>query len=318
MNPDRLPTDHEQGAAFDVHVRAAGPRRLKQTTRAAIAAAVMFMVGCNNRRRRRIRRARLGQRRRHQLGLGVGLGLGRRRRRAHEVRRGYGPPAASEQRLVGRLLGDVLRGRRDPCQLHIEHRRAVRRRRLHVPDLGQSHAGDEPQRRRRRRARHDQSAHAIEPNADATYTPAVTGQLWNEGAAISLDVEGDEVPAVSGSVLGVALIALQTPALEPVMTIDRGADLAITWTGGSAGKATVILTRLEASGGTSHSVAGDVRFPAGEHEGTVPAAALQAIPSGPGGGFSFFNRDEDIHDVGDWRITFSSLSSNVGTRATFD
>jgi hypothetical protein len=160
---------------------------------------------------------------------------------------------------------------------------------------------------------------SISPAADSTYAAATTmTQLWTEGATIDFAASGDVVPAFSGSVVGVASLTLTSPSLASgSITVDRTKDLAVTWTGGAAGTATAMLTRLEQVGAASHSVTVACTWAPSAATGTVPAAALQAIPAGPMGSFSFFDRDDDVIGVSGWSITLSALTSNVAAAATF-
>ncbi len=115
----------------------------------------------------------------------------------------------------------------------------------------------------------------LTPSGD-TYAPVMMNTLyWTAPLTLSVTAAGGDVPAFSTSVSAPSLITVTSPAppnqdmLGPPMSILKSSDLALAWTGGSAGSDVEF---------TLTSLPGDYlvrcKYAAANGAGTVPSAIL--------------------------------------------
>jgi hypothetical protein len=96
---------------------------------------------------------------------------------------------------------------------------------------------------------------------------------WPSGATATINAAGATVPAFNTLVtMPVAITTLTAPGLTG--TITRNQDIAVAWSGGSA----QILVEIVGSAGVGPSL--QCSFPAAAQSGTIPQAALAAMPTG--------------------------------------
>jgi hypothetical protein len=123
----------------------------------------------------------------------------------------------------------------------------------------------------------------LTPDATNDYELAGgTGLLWDPGQTITISAAGAEVPAFTHALQASSPVTVTSPAAPPAdtpLSLDRSKDFVLTWTGGTTGAVTT-LWKVE---GTDPFVSIQCAFAASDGEGTVPAAALQALPESGSG-----------------------------------
>ncbi len=113
---------------------------------------------------------------------------------------------------------------------------------------------------------------ALAPGSDRRYVSASgMGTSFHAGDSIQISAEGKELPAFSGSLLMPATATL----MDLPATLPRDQDLALGWSGGSAGAQLHVLIFTD-----SPVRQIDCSFDAAAHAGSVPAALLGLIPAG--------------------------------------
>ena len=127
------------------------------------------------------------------------------------------------------------------------------------------------------------------PAIQMTYDPGVHGYvpfsadtpLWKAGEKILIEAAGDGsgAPAYSQTLLSPAKISITAPTLTQAgVQVDRGSDLAFSWTGGTHGNVFVTFTAGR-SGAHYYGLSCDWSATAGA--GTVKAGLLSKLPVGP-------------------------------------
>jgi len=142
--------------------------------------------------------------------------------------------------------------------------------------------------------------------------------LWTASTPATVTVGGTtSVPAYSMSVTAPNPITMTAPlpvvgSTGATYTIARGANLAVTWTGGVDGTVTVSLT----SGNGTTGVTISCSAPASAGTVTVPASLMASL--GATGAFSAGVTSFTTKTVGDWLMDFqASVLGSQGT-ATFN
>lgn len=146
----------------------------------------------------------------------------------------------------------------------------------------------------------------LTPDASGSYTP-LSGQekLWSGGATLTIAAAGADVPAFQETLYGAAPVTMTSPALPPAgtqATFSTSAPLTLTWTGGTGGTVTAMLTR-SIQGSTTRTVMLSCTYPATDGSGTVPASAMGALPPGADGTFVLQGGDLKTIEPGGWTIT---------------
>ena len=119
------------------------------------------------------------------------------------------------------------------------------------------------------------------PDATGAYDVAgFASALWtNPKAALTFAAAGGGLPAFSETFCGPVSATITKPAAAPGagLTIDRGADLAVQWTGGAVGELEIVLRDESAAASTL-----EVRcfFTGASGQGTIPKAALAKLGAG--------------------------------------
>jgi hypothetical protein len=119
------------------------------------------------------------------------------------------------------------------------------------------------------------------PDATGAYDVAgLASALWTmPKAALAFSAAGGAIPAFGETFCGPPSATITKPAAAPGagLTIDRAADLAVQWTGGTVGDLEVVLRDDDAASSTV-----EVRcfFTGASGQGTVPKAALAKIGAG--------------------------------------
>lgn len=147
---------------------------------------------------------------------------------------------------------------------------------------------------------------SLVPDSTGTYA-VVTGQekLWSGGENLTISAAGDVVPAFQEVLFAAMPVTLTSPSLPPApaqATISTNAPLNVSWTGGSGGTVTVMLTRSVTAGSTD-TVMLSCAFPAAGGAGTIPATAMAMLPKGPDGTFSVLGGDTKAIEPSGWAIT---------------
>jgi hypothetical protein len=104
--------------------------------------------------------------------------------------------------------------------------------------------------------------------------------LWSGGETLAVSAAGGVAPAFDLSMKAPAQIVLTAPVLTGTpLVIARGADMSVTWTGGTAG--TLFVIELAATD-PDHAYIIECTFDAAAGNGTIPAAAFTDTPTGDG------------------------------------
>lgn len=143
------------------------------------------------------------------------------------------------------------------------------------------------------------------PDAMNEYEMVVeSGLLWDPGQNVTVSVAGATVPAFTHAQLASSAVTITSPAAPPADTplmVDRGQDLEVAWTGGSTGAVTM-MWKVDASQPDDSFVSILCRFAAADGAGTVPTAALQALPASGTGDLLLLGGEIDALEVGDYTV----------------
>ena len=114
-------------------------------------------------------------------------------------------------------------------------------------------------------------------NAEA---PAV---FWNEGDSVTVSVSGsDSFPELEASVVGAAPLVVTLPEFsEEGLTIEKGSDLEVEWTGGGEGKVYIAISpRTEGDNDKPITTPGiDCSFSAKPQRARLPASFIAQLPA---------------------------------------
>jgi hypothetical protein len=119
------------------------------------------------------------------------------------------------------------------------------------------------------------------PGGNGVYSVVQTSHaLWTlPKASLKLAAAGGAIPAFGDMFCGTSPVTIAKPVGVPgAMTIDRTADLPVTWTGGGGGDLEIVLRDDTTSAASSVEVR--CFFTASTGQGTVPKAALAKIGAG--------------------------------------
>jgi hypothetical protein len=146
---------------------------------------------------------------------------------------------------------------------------------------------------------------ALTPAPDGFYEVMVLqSSLWMGGETITASAAGDRVPAFSDTLTTPGRITLTAPAVPAGdYRIDRGRDLALTWSGGAAEEVIVTIGL-----NTSDPFELECTFPAAGGAGTIPAAGLSLLPAGDGY-YSALTRKRKRLSAGAWQVTLRADSN---------
>jgi hypothetical protein len=149
----------------------------------------------------------------------------------------------------------------------------------------------------------------------ASYVPPEGGAietLFQGGEVLTVHGEGGDVPSFAGSVRAPTNVVVTAPSavngLDPVgnLRLERGRDLTFDWTGGGEG-AVVSVRGGHFDEGANDLV--DCRFDAASLEGTVPAAALDTLPTGAR--LSVSVASQSTAQQGSFKVTLLALGRAV-------
>jgi hypothetical protein len=156
----------------------------------------------------------------------------------------------------------------------------------------------------------------VTPGMDGTYPPATgTGQLYAGGETLNVTAAGDEVPAFAQSVTAPNTVTVSSPSVASgTISVDRSAELSVTWTDGTAGEVTVRLTGFETTmAGGSRTVSLACTFDAASGSGTIPPTTLGDLPgSGATGSFSVETAASTDVMASGWLVTINASATARG------
>ncbi len=151
----------------------------------------------------------------------------------------------------------------------------------------------------------------LTPGADGTYTSNMQRMtVFPAGTELTMSAVGDAmgVPAFTGTVTMPAAVMVTAPALSftTATMISRSQALNATWTGGTAGKVSVLLAGN--SGG--RNVVVNCAFDATAGSGTVPVDVLAALPAGSGTIVIGGSSTRDVM-AGGYKVSLAASSANI-------
>lgn len=137
------------------------------------------------------------------------------------------------------------------------------------------------------------------------YSATAMESLFVGGEPLVMKTTGDAMgaPATTLSVTAPAKITLTAPALQLNMklAVSRSAPLQIAWTGGTIGKAFIVLS--SSSGG--RSAVASCTFDESAGSGTIPASMTSKLPAGTGS-FAAYGYGTTESVVGEWGFIFTA------------
>ncbi|MEM9694674.1 MAG: hypothetical protein AAGA56_19150 [Myxococcota bacterium] len=112
-------------------------------------------------------------------------------------------------------------------------------------------------------------------------------RLWDPGSSLAVVAEGGtDIGSFSATLVAPAHIEITQPEFflgQDALTVDRGADLQLRWSGTTSGRIVVSIDRPNAPGEENESTRGmSCAFDPAAGQGTVPAAALGRLEAGSG------------------------------------
>jgi hypothetical protein len=150
------------------------------------------------------------------------------------------------------------------------------------------------------------------------HTGHFSGELWSQpGSTVTVIAPGGEVPAFTGQVTSPAVLSMPSSSVMAFSTARRGNDIALTWQGSGPCRAT--FTFFVRQGNTPTTYNASCSFPSSDGQGTIPAAALMAIPAGLKATYTFDCVAITNFVAGDWDIrlrAYAAARTADGLRAT--
>jgi len=147
----------------------------------------------------------------------------------------------------------------------------------------------------------------LDPAATAEYPVKIQdAPLWQPGDTVTVMAAGAEVPAFSGSLRAPGDVVVTQPAppmSTATLTVPRGADLEVAWTGGTEGEVTFILSPDRPA-----RTALTCTFPADAGHATISKTALALLPAGTGLVAAGVATTQDL-SRGGWKVTFNLVGS---------
>jgi hypothetical protein len=143
----------------------------------------------------------------------------------------------------------------------------------------------------------------INPGADSRYEGKTSDTpLWTPGAPISFVATGATVPAFAETLDAPSDVVFTSPQPSiSLVSVPRGGDLAIAWTGGGKGEVAVSLT-VETSA-TTHSIT--CAFASAAGGAKIAAAVLAKLPAGSGILLAYTRGFKQV-TAGGWRLNLSA------------
>jgi hypothetical protein len=146
----------------------------------------------------------------------------------------------------------------------------------------------------------------LQPGLGNVYEPASDGgslALWHGGEGLIVTSSGGQVPAFAANLTAPRQVSVLTPM--PLL-IPKTSALPFTWFGDSAGNVVIDLNTTNATGAYYLECSFDV----GAGAGSLPAAALAALPGGAGV-LTIGTASKSIVYAGGWQIdAFAQTNAN--------
>jgi hypothetical protein len=117
----------------------------------------------------------------------------------------------------------------------------------------------------------------VDPGGAPYYTPAgqLPGDLFADTAAITVELAGDEIPALSLATTGVPGIV---PQIDTKIVLVDGQDQTITWTPAGTGSIRVTINSTNAGHGAPLFAIIECEAPEAAGQVVIPAAMIEAFP----------------------------------------
>jgi hypothetical protein len=141
-----------------------------------------------------------------------------------------------------------------------------------------------------------------------SYAPK-TGQtsLWSDGADITVDAKGADVPAFNTTLSGPGAVALTSPSWPgpgESLAIDRSQDMVFSWDNGGSGDVQVMISTVAGSKTATLTC----KFKAADGGGTISAATMGKLVPTSTGSISVSAVSSTVVNAGDWKVTVSATS----------